>query len=200
MEEEIRLQREYYKKTASKYDEMHVAECGEHERAMRFMTAFVDELGCQSILDIGSGTGRLIDYIKEARPEIMVIGIEPSPELREQGHSRGIGETELIDGDAQDLEFPDESFDMVCEFGALHHIPMPEMAVREIAGEERVAMITHGGFMNALLNALFGNPLEAPIFYRHHNTAISRIRMGGSERIEVQHLNRVDHLDPELVS
>ena len=75
-----------------------------------------------------------------------------------------------------------------------------EMAAREVAGEERVAMITHGGFMNALLNALFGNPLEAPIFYRHHNTAISRIRMDGSERIEVQHLNRVDHLDPELVS
>ena len=132
MEEEVRLQRKYYKETAYKYDEMHVDEYGEHDRAMRFMVAFLDEFDCGSILDIGSGTGRLIHYIKERQPEITVIGIEPSPELRDRGYSKGIGEAELIDGDAQDMEFPDESFDIVCEFGALHHIPRPDLAVREM--------------------------------------------------------------------
>ena len=99
---------------------------------MRVMMAFFHELDCGSILDLGSGTGRLIHYIKERQPEITVIGIEPSPELRDQGYSKGIGEAELIDGDAQDLDFPDESFDMVCEFGALHHIPRPNLAVQEM--------------------------------------------------------------------
>ena len=111
---------------------MHVDEYGEHERAMRFMVAFFDELDCKSVLDIGSGTGRLIRYVKERHPEISVTGIEPSPELRKQGYSRGIGEEELIDGDAQDLDLPDGSFDLVCEFGALHHIPLPDLAVREM--------------------------------------------------------------------
>ena len=68
------------------------------------------------------------------------------------------------------------------------------------AKEERVALITHGGFMGALLKALFGQPPGGQILYRHHNTAISRIRIDAGERIEVRYLNRVDHLDPELVS
>ena len=79
-------------------------------------------------------------------------------------------------------------------------VELREMAARESAGEERVAMITHGGFMNALLNALFGNPPEGQIFYRHHNTSISRIRIDGNKRIDVQYLNRIDHLAAELVS
>ena len=66
--------------------------------------------------------------------------------------------------------------------------------------EDRVAIITHGAFMNALLNALFGQISGGQTYYRHHNTAISRISMDGSEGAEVRYLNRIDHLSPELVS
>ncbi len=71
--------------------------------------------------------------------------------------------------------------------------------LREMAAkEDRVAIITHGRFMNTLLNMLFG--LGDQIYYLHHNTAISRIYIEGSETFEVQYLNRVDHLSPEFVS
>ena len=66
--------------------------------------------------------------------------------------------------------------------------------------EESVAIITHGGFMDALMKALFGQMPRGKIYYRHHNTAISRISMVGSEDAEVRYLNRIDHLSPELVS
>ena len=66
--------------------------------------------------------------------------------------------------------------------------------------EDRVAIITHGGFMNALLKVLFGQIPGGKIYYRHHNTAISRISLDGSEGAEVRYLNRIDHLSPELVS
>ena len=73
--------------------------------------------------------------------------------------------------------------------------------LREMAaGEERVAMITHGFFMDVLLKALFGQLPAENIYYRHHNTAITRIRMKVGERTDILNLNRVDHLDPELVS
>ena len=65
---------------------------------------------------------------------------------------------------------------------------------------DRVAIITHGGFMNALLKALFGQISQGQIYYRHYNTAISRISMDGGEGAEVRYLNRTDHLSPELVS
>ncbi len=68
------------------------------------------------------------------------------------------------------------------------------------SNEDRVAIITHGGFMNALLKALFGQIPGGKIYYRHHNTAISRISLDGSEGAEVRYLNRIDHLSPELVS
>ena len=68
------------------------------------------------------------------------------------------------------------------------------------SNEDRVAIITHGGFMNALLKVLFGQNSQGQIYYRHHNTAISRISMDLSDGGEVRYLNRVDHLSPELVS
>jgi len=66
--------------------------------------------------------------------------------------------------------------------------------------EDRVAMISHGGFMNALLKALFGQISQSHMYYRHHNTAISRIYMDGNGRFEVLYLNRVAHLTPESIS
>jgi broad specificity phosphatase PhoE len=73
--------------------------------------------------------------------------------------------------------------------------------LREMAGnEDRVAIVTHGAFIDALLKALFDQLPGGHIYYRHHNTAISRISIGPGARIEIRFLNRVDHLDPELVT
>ncbi|PCI19259.1 MAG: hypothetical protein COB68_05575 [SAR202 cluster bacterium] len=66
--------------------------------------------------------------------------------------------------------------------------------------EDRVAIISHGGFMNALLTALFGQDPAGQMYYRHHNTAISRISMDGSEVQDVRYVNRINHLSPEQVS
>jgi len=45
---------------------------------------------------------------------------------------KGLLETELIDGDATRLQFYGGEFDLVCEFGVLHHIRKPEVAVAEM--------------------------------------------------------------------
>ena len=71
-----------------------------------------------------------------------------------------------------------------------------EMATRE----QRVALITHGLFMDVLQKALFGQLPGENIYYRNHNTAISRISINAGERVEVRYLNRIEHLDSELVS
>jgi SAM-dependent methyltransferase len=71
-------------------------------------------------------------YLKELRPELKVVGVEPVRELREIGYSNGLSEDELIDGDATNLSFNNADFDLVCEFGALHHIKEPALAVAEM--------------------------------------------------------------------
>ncbi len=66
--------------------------------------------------------------------------------------------------------------------------------------DERVAMVSHGFFIDVLLKSLLGQDSGQDIYYRHHNTAISRLSINPGQRIEVLNLNRVDHLEPEMVS
>lgn len=129
---EIEIQRRYYSETATQYDFMHVDEKDDHYFALTFLVGALDYLNVGSILDVGSGTGRVIRYIKKHRPELRVLGIEPVKELREIGYAHGLSENELMDGDATQLQFDPASFDLVCEFGVLHHIRTPELAVSEM--------------------------------------------------------------------
>jgi 2,3-bisphosphoglycerate-dependent phosphoglycerate mutase len=69
------------------------------------------------------------------------------------------------------------------------------------ASDERLALITHGGFTDALLKALLQHTSrERPLFYYHYNTAITRLDFGHNGHLGIQYVNRVDHLAPELVS
>jgi ubiquinone/menaquinone biosynthesis C-methylase UbiE len=137
---EVDIQRAYYANTAQKYDEMHVAEFDEHGFALQFMLAVLENLGIRSILDIGCGTGRALIRIQAKMPGVSTVGIEPSPELRRIGHAKGLLDTQLIDGNGMNLDFPNDSFDLVCEFGALHHIPKPSKAVSEMLRVARKAI------------------------------------------------------------
>lgn len=129
---EVAIQQRYYAETAQKYESMHVHEGDEHYFALCVMLGAVDFLGVKSILEIGSGTGRAIGYIKTMRPDVLIRGIEPVKELREIAYSNGISASELTEGDALALEFAANQFDMVCEFGVLHHIRTPARAVAEM--------------------------------------------------------------------
>jgi ubiquinone/menaquinone biosynthesis C-methylase UbiE len=132
MRDPVLLQRNYYRETADQYDRMHNSSADSHAFALAVLVSMIDLFGIQSILDVGSGTGRALLAIKRSHPAVRLIGIEPSPEMRSRGHMNGLTANELIDGDAQALSFRDESFDLVCEFGALHHIPKPRKAVCEM--------------------------------------------------------------------
>jgi len=126
------IQRQYYARTADRYDAMHVHAGDEHYFALAVMIGAADFLGIDSLLDVGSGTGRAVTHIKRARPGLTVKGVEPVAELRQIAHRNGIDRQDLIDGDALALPFEDEAFDMVCEYGVLHHIRTPARAVAEM--------------------------------------------------------------------
>lgn len=129
---EIEMQRRYYAETAGQYDAMHVNENDEHYFALAFLAAILDYLEIQSVLDVGAGTGRAMEYLKRAKPGLVIVGIEPSGALRETGYAKGLSREELIDGDATSMNFEDGAFDLVCEFAVLHHIKNPERAVAEM--------------------------------------------------------------------
>jgi 2,3-bisphosphoglycerate-dependent phosphoglycerate mutase len=72
--------------------------------------------------------------------------------------------------------------------------------------DDRVAIISHGGFYHALLSILLNyttpnSDLDEPrhIWFQINNTAITRIDFV-AEAIVVMYLNRVDFLPPELIT
>ena len=79
-------------------------------------------------------------------------------------------------------------------------IRVAEKVVEMSETEDRVAMISHGLFINILFKALLDQLPGNHIHYRHNNTAISRISIQKSRITEVISLNRLDHLPSHLVS
>ncbi len=128
---EVKIQREYYARTARNYNAMHCHENDQHYFALDILLSLLDRFGVHSILDLGSGTGRSLLYMIKHRPDLRLIGIEPSAAMRTVAYESGVPKHVLLAGDATALPFPDRTFDLVCAFGVLHHIKYPSVAVRE---------------------------------------------------------------------
>lgn len=161
---EVELQRNYYARTAGVYEDLHVQNDDEHFFALAWLAALIVHYRYTSILDVGSGTGRCLRYLKAMFPDLRIVGIEPSPELRKVGHDNGLGQEELVDGDAMKLAFSNGSFDLVCEFGVLHHIKFPRQMIGEML---RVAK--YGVFIsddNHFANGSFPNQITKRLLRR----------------------------------
>jgi len=116
MKPEVLLQREYYTRTAKLYESMHVVHGDvEHDLACALIHSLSAHHKLMSVLDVGSGTGRAVVKLHENLPHARVVGMEPVEALREIGYKNGIPRDQLISGDATHLDFPDASFDLVCE-------------------------------------------------------------------------------------
>lgn len=143
--EDIKIQRSYYEQTAADYEKMHLSEGDEHYFALAFLSGMIAHLGIKSVLDVGSGTGRALSYLKQRHPDVRFVGIEPVEALRRVGHEKGLGVDELVDGDVNALAYRDGEFDLVCEFAVLHHVPKPELAVAEMLRVARKAVFISDG-------------------------------------------------------
>jgi ubiquinone/menaquinone biosynthesis C-methylase UbiE len=125
------MQREYYAHVATSYDDW-LGQDPEHEIALYILLGFIDSINAESLLDIGAGTGRGLRFLMDHRPNLTLRGIEPIDQLRSVAYGKGIPRECLISGDAYQLPFPDSSFDIVTEFGVLHHVKNPEWVIHEM--------------------------------------------------------------------
>jgi ubiquinone/menaquinone biosynthesis C-methylase UbiE len=140
MHDEVRLQREYYAGSASLYDDRHATDYDEHFQALGWLAALIRSHKFVSLLDVGSGTGRCLAFLKKEALPIALIGVEPVEALREIGRRKGLSNTELVEGDALALPFGDRTVDVVCAFGVLHHIRDHRRAVSEMCRVARRAV------------------------------------------------------------
>ncbi|MFI5307044.1 MAG: class I SAM-dependent methyltransferase [Polyangiales bacterium] len=79
------------------------------------------------VLEIGCGTGLILTRL--ARVATHAVGIDVSPGMLRAARERGL---RVALASATRLPFPDESFDLVCSFKVLAHVPDVERALIEI--------------------------------------------------------------------
>jgi SAM-dependent methyltransferase len=132
------IQRQRYAEIAQQYDAIHGDV--EHLVALSALRGMLEYVGVSSVLDVGAGTGRAMRFLQQHRADLRVIGVEPVAELRKVGHEKGIAEANLVEGNGYELQFADESFDLVCEFGMLHHVREPERVIAEMLRVARKAI------------------------------------------------------------
>lgn len=78
--------------------------------------------GYSSVLEVGCGSGRFLKYLS-SRAGILV-GADPSDAIYAADNLLGKKDNViLVKAAANDLPFPDHSFDFVYSIGVLHHIP-----------------------------------------------------------------------------
>ena len=137
--QEIQLQ--YYKNTAPEYENAHFQEQDEHIVAFNIICSICSDLGAESILDIGCGTGRNVKLFTARFPQANVMGSDISPDmLKIAAENYNIPESNLVCCSSYELPFPDNSFDFVTEFAVLHHVEEPDKVVAEMLRVARKAI------------------------------------------------------------
>lgn len=80
------------------------------------------------IIDLGAADGLMLSLLKDKFPTARCIGVEFTQELIESNTDDRIT---LLQGDVNNLEMPDNSFDIVVATAVIEHIPDPEQMMKE---------------------------------------------------------------------
>ena len=87
----------------------------------------------ESLLDVGCGTGVLLEALSISVPNANLSGADPSPEMLKMARKR-LDEAILLEQSyAESLPFSDASFDVVVSTNALHYFRNPLGALEEMA-------------------------------------------------------------------
>jgi ubiquinone/menaquinone biosynthesis C-methylase UbiE len=101
----------------------------------------------QHVLDVGCGTGVLAQRLAKLHPKMEIVGVDASFRMLVRARARLSGKSNVtfVRARAEQLPFPDASFDLILSASALHHFTDPSRAFREmrrlLADKGRIAVL-----------------------------------------------------------
>ena len=95
------------------------------------MLAELERDSFDNVLDVGCGTGPVIELLSKKYPEKHFVGLDITPAMIEVAQSKRLPNAEFIVGDAENLPFGDGGFDAVLCANSFHHYPNPGAFLRE---------------------------------------------------------------------
>jgi ubiquinone/menaquinone biosynthesis C-methylase UbiE len=126
----ILLPRDAYNLASESYDDWPWQQFWRHNEVPVVVSLFGELNRSSKILDIGAGTGYYIDQLSRNGAE--VVGLDVSEGMLRQARKRLGLSARLVQGDACDLPFADDSFDAVLATRVFSHIPELARPLSEI--------------------------------------------------------------------
>lgn len=115
-----------FTKAASVYDSGHA---GIYEMCKDDYPPILEELRkapFQDLLDVGCGTGPMIELLSKEYPGAALTGIDLTPKMIETAQAKGIVNARFVVGDSENLPFGENSFDAIICANSFHHYPNPQ--------------------------------------------------------------------------
>ena len=84
------------------------------------------------LLDVGCGTGALLERLSRSHPAVLLSGVDPVPEMLTVARHRLPPEVELREGWAERLPLDGDRFDVVVSCNMFHYVRQPVEALREM--------------------------------------------------------------------
>lgn len=88
--------------------------------------------GTERLLDIGCGTGALLERLSAIHPADQLVGLDPVPGMLATARHKLPPDIELHEGWAERLPFADARFDVIILCNMFHYIDSPGNALAEI--------------------------------------------------------------------
>ncbi len=102
-----------------------------HKTTYPFIENFIRENNAKNVLEIGSGQGVCSECVDDS---VSYVGLEPSPYLNKRAEELYKNERKsFIEGNAYDLPFDSEKFDIIFSVGVWFHLENITQASKEIA-------------------------------------------------------------------
>jgi len=95
------------------------------------------EIGC------GQGAGARIIYDLFSPQQYVGIDLDPRMILRAKTKGRALSDATFLEGDVTSLDLPNATFDLVVDFGIVHHVPNWREALAEVHRTLKI----HGEFL-----------------------------------------------------
>ncbi|MEI0445524.1 methyltransferase domain-containing protein [Brachyspira intermedia] len=131
MKDYEKLSKEHFNRQASIYDEKDTIYYSKYGKiSCNYVSEYLKNIDYNKLLDIGSGTGYLINMLKD-KEMAEFYGLDLSEEMIKIAKSKNIENAQFILGSANKLPFDDDAFDIVTCIQSFHHYPYPNEAMRE---------------------------------------------------------------------
>lgn len=122
-----------FTKAAEVYDSGHA---GVYEMCKDDYPPVLEELKkfpFQELLDVGCGTGPMIELLLKEFPDKSYTGIDLTPRMIEVAQEKKLAHTTFLVGDSEHLPFDKDTFDVIICTNSFHHYPNPQAFINEAA-------------------------------------------------------------------